>query len=66
MGDEQEQYEKAYEGLHGKKPVIRRSGSWLAIGDGPNWMALKCRRSDLPSMTKQLEFRIAQKEIDDE
>jgi len=61
MDDAQADYARAYEALHGKPPVIRKLGAWLAIGDGPDWMALKCRRSQLPAMTRQIEFRITQK-----
>ena len=63
MGDAaQSEYEKAYERLHGKPPVIRRSGSWLLIGEGPDWQSLKCRKSDLPLMTSYLEWCASQKE----
>jgi len=62
---EQEEYEAAYEALYGKRPVIKKRGSWLAIGDGPDWMALKVRRSELQAMTSQLRFRLKQKEQSD-
>lgn len=62
MSDPQGDYAKAYEALHGHPPVIRKAGSWLVIGDGPDWQALKCRKSDLPNMTNQLQWRLKQKE----
>lgn len=58
---EQTEYEAAYKALHGKPPKIRKNGSWILIGDGPDWMALKCRKSDLPAMTRQLIWRARRK-----
>lgn len=55
-----EEYSEAYAAIHGKPPKIQRRGSWLAIGDGPDWATLKVRKSDLPAMTSQL--RLSKKE----
>lgn len=53
------EYQDAYFRLHSVCPFIEKRGSWLAIGAGP--FALKCRLSQLPGMTSQLNFLADQK-----